>query len=74
MAWCLALTCFFLVGIVTFIQRDVYVEVFGSQGTYGFCAGLLAYYALVFVFPAYKIKALIERREAVKANASQYNA
>lgn len=71
---CLALTCSALVGVVCFIQKDVYVDWFGAQETYGFFAGLAVYYGLVYIFPAYQIKGLLERREAAIANTSQYNA
>ncbi len=73
---CLALTCSALVGVVCFIQRDAYVELFGAEAAYGFFAGLFVYYGLVYIFPAYHVKGLLERREAaiVNASQSQYNA
>ena len=73
-AWCLALTCSAFIGVVTFIQRDAFITLFGAQGAYGYFAGLAVYYGLVYILPAYQIKALVERREAAMAGASQYNA
>ena len=70
--WCLALTCSGFFGFITFIQRSAYMQIFGVTGAYEFFAGYALYYALVYIFPAFQLKALLERREMILKSANPY--
>ncbi len=70
--WYLALTCSGLFGLVTFIQRSAYIQIFGVTGAYGFFAGCALYYALIYILPAFQLKAVIERREMILYSANHY--
>ena len=60
--------------IIIGVQASSLISQVGSGAFYGGIAGLFIYYGLVYMLPAWKIKALIERREAAIKTENQYSA
>ena len=72
--WCLSITSFLFVAVINWIQASTWISQVGANTFYGAFAGLLLYYVLVYILPAYQIKALIERREAAMRRTNQFSA
>ncbi len=70
--WILSRVCPGFFALIAFFQRSAYIRLFGVTGAYGFFAGYALYYALVFILPAFQLKALLERREMLLKSANPY--
>ncbi len=71
--WINAVLCFIVMAILITIHASSLIRVYGSELFYGGVAVLVIYYGLVIGLPAWKVKALIERREAIIKGVNPYN-